>query len=257
MVTVDAILDATLQVLLAVGKERLTTTRVAARAGVSVGTLYQYFPNKISLLQAALKRHMDSVYVAIERVCTAQHGNPLGTMAVALVDAYFAAKMKDSKVSAALYAVSSDVDGLKIAQTVSNGSLNLIAALLATSSDPLSKDPLLVASMLVSAMAGVSRRLLESGKPPKNLTLWRDELTTFLCAYLKTCHIPNLPEADRTLGPSDRVFTRQSSLKETFTETTARPPAVYQPSLPRSVPQTSAGKVPAPPPPTAQMEKSP
>ena len=48
--SVEAILDATIQVLLAVGIERLTTTRVALRAGVSVGTLYQYFPNKSALL---------------------------------------------------------------------------------------------------------------------------------------------------------------------------------------------------------------
>ena len=39
--SVDAIIEATIQVLLRVGKERLTTTRVAERAGVSVGTLYQ------------------------------------------------------------------------------------------------------------------------------------------------------------------------------------------------------------------------
>ena len=53
-VTVDAILSATIQVLLAEGQERLTTTRVAYRAGVSVGTLYQYFPNKQDLLRAVL-----------------------------------------------------------------------------------------------------------------------------------------------------------------------------------------------------------
>jgi hypothetical protein len=41
--TVDAILEATIQVLLSEGAGRLTTTRVAARAGVSVGTMYQYF----------------------------------------------------------------------------------------------------------------------------------------------------------------------------------------------------------------------
>jgi AcrR family transcriptional regulator len=67
--SVDAILQATIQVLLQAGKERLTTTRVALRAGVSVGTLYQYFPNKSALLQAALKRHLDEVASAVERVC--------------------------------------------------------------------------------------------------------------------------------------------------------------------------------------------
>jgi AcrR family transcriptional regulator len=55
-VTVEAIYEATFQVLLAVGgPERLTTTRVAERAGVSVGTLYQYFPNKQSLLFSVLE----------------------------------------------------------------------------------------------------------------------------------------------------------------------------------------------------------
>ena len=44
-VTVEAISEATIQVLLSHGAERLTTTRVAERAGVSVGTLYQYYPN--------------------------------------------------------------------------------------------------------------------------------------------------------------------------------------------------------------------
>jgi len=70
--SVDAILEATIQVLLRVGKERLTTTRVALRAGVSVGTLYQYFPNKTALLKAVLKRHLDAVTKAVEHVCREQ-----------------------------------------------------------------------------------------------------------------------------------------------------------------------------------------
>src|ERR1700723_2536726 len=93
--SVEAILDATLQVLLDVGKERLTTTRVALRAGVSVGTLYQYFPNKSALLQAALRRHMDEVTEAIERVCREQKGNTLREMATALITAFLEAKMRD------------------------------------------------------------------------------------------------------------------------------------------------------------------
>ena len=66
--TVEAILEATIQVLLSMGKERLTTTRVAFRAGVSVGTLYQYFPNKQSLLFAVLADHFDRVATAVETV---------------------------------------------------------------------------------------------------------------------------------------------------------------------------------------------
>jgi AcrR family transcriptional regulator len=67
---VDAILEATIQVLLQVGKEPLTTTKVALRAGVSVGTLYQYFPNKSALLQAALTRHLTEVTKAVELACS-------------------------------------------------------------------------------------------------------------------------------------------------------------------------------------------
>jgi AcrR family transcriptional regulator len=47
---VSAVLDAAVQVLTAEGAQRFTTARVAERAGVSVGSLYQYFPNKASIL---------------------------------------------------------------------------------------------------------------------------------------------------------------------------------------------------------------
>jgi AcrR family transcriptional regulator len=47
---VGAILDAAVQVLAKEGAQRFTTARVAERAGVSVGSLYQYFPNKAAIL---------------------------------------------------------------------------------------------------------------------------------------------------------------------------------------------------------------
>ncbi|TIX00116.1 MAG: TetR/AcrR family transcriptional regulator [Mesorhizobium sp.] len=47
---VAAILEAAVQVLTSEGAQRFTTTRVAEKAGVSVGSLYQYFPNKAALL---------------------------------------------------------------------------------------------------------------------------------------------------------------------------------------------------------------
>jgi len=185
--SVDAILQATIQVLLGVGRERLTTTRVALRAGVSIGTLYQYFPNKSALLQAVLKRHLDEVTGAVERVCREQRGNTLDHMATALINAFLNAKMRDAKTSVALYSVSSDVDGTKMVQQQGERSNKAIVAMLATACEPLTKDPQLVASMLQAAMAGVSRRLLESGAPENEFDTLRQELIIFVCAYLQAC----------------------------------------------------------------------
>ena len=182
--TVDAILDAAIQVLLREGKERLTTTRVAERAGVSVGTLYQYFPNKSALLQAALQRHMNEVAGAVERVCREQRGKPLMEMATALIDAYFAAKMRDPKTSAALYSVSSDIDGWKIVQKIGQRVHKEIAALLATAPEQLAKDPEMIASMLQSMLNGVSRRVLESSVPEKHFPALREELVFLASVYL-------------------------------------------------------------------------
>jgi AcrR family transcriptional regulator len=187
--SVDAILKATIQVLLKAGKERLTTTGVAMRAGVSVGTLYQYFPNKSSLLQAALRRHMDEVTEAVERICLEQRGRPLREMATALIHAFLAAKMRDVKTSLALYSVSSDVDGVRIVQQMAVRSNGAIAAMLASSCEPMTKDPQLVASMLQGAMAGVSRRLLESEAPEKQFAALREELVLLACAYLAACSV--------------------------------------------------------------------
>lgn len=50
--TVEAILTATAHILTEAGYDQFTTNRVAERAGVSIGSLYQYFPNKESLLLA-------------------------------------------------------------------------------------------------------------------------------------------------------------------------------------------------------------
>jgi len=183
--SVNAILDATIQVLLKLGKERLTTTSVALRAGVSVGTLYQYFPNKSALLQAALKRHLDEVTNAVELVCKQQEGASLRQMATALITAFFEAKMKNAKTSVALYSVSSDVDGAKIVQQTGVRSNKAIVEMLASSREPPPGDPELVASILQGAMAGIIRRLLESAAPENQCKTLQDELILFACAYLE------------------------------------------------------------------------
>jgi AcrR family transcriptional regulator len=185
--SVNAILEATIQVLLKVGKDRLTTTRVSSRAGVSVGTLYQYFPNKSALLQAVLRRHLEEVTSGIEFACKEQRGRTLREMVTALISAFLAAKIRDAKTSVALYSVSSDVDGAKIVQQTGVRSNKAIVQMLMTSCEPLTTDPQLVASMLQGMMVGVSRRLLESGALEEQFEILRRELIFVACAYVDAC----------------------------------------------------------------------
>lgn len=63
--TVDAILDAAFQLLEAGGVDKLTTNHVAHRAGVSIGTLYQYFASKQDILAALAQRRAGAVRDAI------------------------------------------------------------------------------------------------------------------------------------------------------------------------------------------------
>src|SRR5258708_24465090 len=57
--TVAAILDAAAQVFAESGYAAATTNHIARRAGVSIGSLYEYFANKDALLVALTERHVD------------------------------------------------------------------------------------------------------------------------------------------------------------------------------------------------------
>jgi len=63
---VEAILQGAAEVFSEQGYARATTNRIAGRAGVSVGSLYQYFPNKDSLLLALYQRHHAEVHRVVE-----------------------------------------------------------------------------------------------------------------------------------------------------------------------------------------------
>jgi AcrR family transcriptional regulator len=87
-VTVDALIEATFQVLDRVGFDGLTTTRVADRAGVSVGSLYQYFSDRDALLVAAGRRHMECLQAKLEQAALehAELGERVRAMLSVLVD---------------------------------------------------------------------------------------------------------------------------------------------------------------------------
>ncbi|MFM0200618.1 TetR/AcrR family transcriptional regulator [Paraburkholderia fungorum] len=89
MVTVDAIVEATIQVLLEEGYEGFTTARVAERAGVSVGTLYQYYPNKAALAVAVVDRCCEDFLITFKGALDELRRASLDDCIRALVDVAF------------------------------------------------------------------------------------------------------------------------------------------------------------------------
>lgn len=98
--TVDAIFEAAIQVLLREGMNGLTTTLVAERAGVSVGTMYQYFPNKQALVFALNERYLRALAERIEATRAALEGARMASMVEALIETYWEAKMERADVGA-------------------------------------------------------------------------------------------------------------------------------------------------------------
>jgi AcrR family transcriptional regulator len=78
--TVDAIVKATARVLVEEGYDRASTNRIAHAAGVSIGSLYQYFPSKEALVAALVESHQSRMRDALDQALAL--GQPLGQAGV-------------------------------------------------------------------------------------------------------------------------------------------------------------------------------
>ncbi|MGB5809126.1 MAG: helix-turn-helix domain-containing protein, partial [Polyangiales bacterium] len=109
--TVEVLLEATSQVLVDRGYAGLTTTRVADRAGVSVGTLYQYFGDKGTLVRALHKSHIERAFGAL--ASRAQHTGALALEArvEAMLRALLEVKAEQPALSTAIHATMLELDG--------------------------------------------------------------------------------------------------------------------------------------------------
>ncbi len=179
--SVNAILQATVQVLQKEGLAKITTKKVAARAGVSIGTLYQYFPNKGSLLYLLLRQQLDSFELSFGEACAEVRGEKLTEMAEVLALAFVKAKFGDAETSIALYAAAGSCDGCRRMRT---RTAKVLADTISTASDRVVTDPTRVARMLFSAMAGISRDIVAAGLSRNTMSEMERELAQLLRAYL-------------------------------------------------------------------------
>jgi AcrR family transcriptional regulator len=183
-VTVEAISEATIQVLLTHGADRLTTTRVADRAGVSVGTLYQYYPNKRSLLFAVFEDHLDKVSRAVEVACVGACHKPMSEMIRLVVESYVDVKMQRADISIALYKVAPDVGGPALVKQAGQRLRKAIESMLLTTPDLKLSPDRFVIDMMLSAMSGAMRSALEAGASPATFRKMREHLVLLCQSYM-------------------------------------------------------------------------
>ena len=84
-VTVDAILEAAADILVREGYARLTTNRIADRAGVNVASLYQYFPGKDAIVAELRRRHGAAERAASREILLQRRGDSLESTLRALI----------------------------------------------------------------------------------------------------------------------------------------------------------------------------
>lgn len=184
-VTVEVILEAAIHILLTNGFEKMSTTRIAERAGVSVGSLYQYFPNKRALLAALVRRHVARVADRVEQACASAHGATLQKMCAKAINASIDAKTERVDISRALYLPAAMAGGAAIVSTESERVRKAFKAMLETASDISVKQPDAASAVVVSAVVGPVQMALESGAAAAQMSHLRVHLTDLCVGYLR------------------------------------------------------------------------
>jgi AcrR family transcriptional regulator len=183
--TVDAIVEAAAQVFAQDGLQRSTTARIAEVAGVSVGSMYQYFPNKESLITALFEResnHHQRVFLEL----AAERG--IDDMP-ALIRAYVAALIAMLEANAPLNRVLLEevprVAGLGPTQAVDAAAARSLQLLLELGRDRIRPKNLRVAAMLlVRALRYNTIALVREPLVGTEREDFIDELSAMLASYL-------------------------------------------------------------------------
>jgi AcrR family transcriptional regulator len=96
--TVDALIEATARILVRDGFDRASTNRIAQAAGVSVGSLYQYYPGKEALVAAVIERHNREIMQVVRDALADVEALPLEPATRRLVAAAVEAHRVDPKL---------------------------------------------------------------------------------------------------------------------------------------------------------------
>lgn len=184
--TVEAILGAAAQVFADQGYAATTTNHIAQRAGVSIGSLYQYFPSKDAILLALAERHVEVAFGKVVETVREKRHAPVSELLRAMVDALVEGHQFDPGLHRAIFEETHpDRKFRKRLDELDERAVRLARDLIEERCAELSVDNVEMASMLcVQILEGVTHVM--AIRYPEMLATreFRDELVKVLEGYL-------------------------------------------------------------------------
>lgn len=193
--TVRAILDATSKLLVERGYHALSTNLVARVAGVSIGSLYQYFPSKEALVTALANEHLRALQSAFMDTFALAMAGPRSpeANARAFVTSTLAATRLDPKLYRVLLEEVPRAHGADRVASLDEEFVSMLGASFVAEPELHVRNPRLAAFVVVHAMKAVSLAALTSDAlTPGEADELADELTHMFASYLTT------PRPERT-----------------------------------------------------------
>lgn len=183
--TVDTILQASARVLVKRGFDGFTTNEVATAAGVSIGSLYQYFPNKEAVVAALIMRHVEEMSAAILVELTRVAQLPMAQAVRAVIELAIRAHAIDPELHQVLTEQVPRVGRLSKLRELDAITHRMVAGLLTARRSELAiRDPEVAAFVIVSAVESIIHRAAlfspERLRDPRLL----EEATALVTRYL-------------------------------------------------------------------------
>ena len=186
--TVAALLKATAHILVKEGYESASTNRIADAAGVSIGSLYQYFPSKEALVAAVIDRHMQEMMQLLRTALERVRGEPLEVATRELVRVMIDAHRVDPRLHRALVEQVPRVGRLENIRALDREAYALIRAYLEAHRDELRVADLDVASFVCVATVEALTHAAVVNRPDvlsDKAGMFTDEVTRLVVGYLR------------------------------------------------------------------------
>jgi AcrR family transcriptional regulator len=186
LLTYDAILEAATRIFGERGYAGATTNEIAALAGVSIGSLYQYFPNKDALIGELQWHHKKEIAAAVKAVLEAAHDRSIRESVEALVSAWFAVHLRNVRFHQRLeteFATfdRSEEDDVQIAESIVSDVTELLAR---HQREIVPADRTLAAHIIMRTLMGQVHAALETPIPGVSNDMLEDGVSKSILGYL-------------------------------------------------------------------------